>query len=113
VSDWLDCVQYFDSCSGSDSDRPLVGMDRRLGLCLCVRQFWVVYRDFRRYYWFGFWAVLLEEIPLAGPVMHVYNIYSATFLLEDLYWNGAAAATSSHAAMINTTIAAVSGHKEL
>jgi len=88
---------------------PLSGM----GYVGFVRQFWVVYRDFRRYYWFGFWAVLLEEIPLAGPVMHVYNIYSATFLLEDLYWNGAAAATSSHAAMINTTIAAVTGHKEL
>jgi len=46
-----------------------------------------VMKHFWSYYWFGFWAVLIEEIPVVGPVCHVYNVYSATFFLERVYLN--------------------------
>ena len=62
---------------------PLSGMGR-VGV---VRQGRSVLKNFREYYWFGFWAVLIEEIPIAGPVCHVYNVYSAAFFLERVYLN--------------------------
>ena len=49
------------------------------------RQFQTVWRNFGEYQWFGFWAVLIEEIPFIGPACHVYNVYSAAFFLERLY----------------------------
>ena len=33
-----------------------------------------------------FWAVLIEEIPIVNPVCHVYNVYSAAFFLERVYF---------------------------
>ena len=41
--------------------------------------------NFRRYYWFGFWAVLVEEIPIVGPTCHVFNVYRAAAFLESVY----------------------------
>jgi len=64
---------------------PLSGMGR-VGV---FRQGRSVLANFREYYWFGFWAVLIEEIPIAGPVCHVYNVYSAAFFLERVYLNNA------------------------
>lgn len=62
---------------------PLSGMGR-VGV---LRQGLSVLAHFWEYYWFGFWAVLIEEIPIAGPVCHVYNVYSAAFFLESVYLN--------------------------
>ena len=31
--------------------------------------------------------MLIEEILIAGPVCHVYNVYSAAFFLERVYLN--------------------------
>lgn len=60
---------------------PLSGM----GHVGFFRQLRTVLGNFRAFYWFGFTAVLIEEIPLAGPVCHVYNVYSAAFFLERVY----------------------------
>lgn len=80
---------------------PLAGM----GHVGVLRQFRTVLRNFRAYFWFGFWAVLIEEIPLVGPVCHVYNVYSAAFFLERLYLNG----TDTNHAFMNTD----ADHREL
>ena len=60
---------------------PLSGMGH-VGI---FRQARTVLANFSEYYWFGFWAVLIEEIPIAGPACHVYNVYSAAFFLERVY----------------------------
>ncbi|KAL7525099.1 hypothetical protein ACHAWF_001209 [Thalassiosira exigua] len=60
---------------------PLSGMGRRGFL----RQAKTVFGNFWGYHWFGFWAVLLEEVPLLGPLCHVYNVYNAAFFLERMY----------------------------
>mmetsp|Transcript_25705 Transcript_25705/g.53697 ORF Transcript_25705/g.53697 Transcript_25705/m.53697 type:complete len:321 (+) Transcript_25705:93-1055(+) len=60
---------------------PLAGIGR-VGI---LRQGASVLAHFWEYYWFGFWAVLIEEIPIVGPVCHVYNVYSAAFFLERVY----------------------------
>jgi len=44
-----------------------------------------VYANFRKYYWFGFWSVLIEQLPLVGAACHVYNIYRAAEFLENVY----------------------------
>lgn len=62
---------------------PLSGMGH-VGI---FRQGRSVLANFGEYYWFGFWAVLIEEIPIVGPVCHVYNVYSAAFFLERVYLN--------------------------
>lgn len=56
-----------------------------------VQQGKSVHTNFRKYYWFGFWAVLIEEIPIVGPTCHVYNVYSAAAFLEMVYLGNAAA----------------------
>jgi hypothetical protein len=60
---------------------PLAGM----GYLGPWQQLQTVWQHFGAYGWYGFWAVLIEEIPLIGPVCHVYNVYSAAFFLERLY----------------------------
>ena len=45
----------------------------------------VVIDNFWKYESYGFWAVLIEEIPILGPSCHVYNIYSAVYFLEKVY----------------------------
>ena len=56
----------------------------------------VLSRDnFRKYYWFGFWAVLMEEIPIVGPTCHVYNVYRAAAFLEIVYLDGNKAAAGN------------------
>ena len=62
---------------------PLAGIGR-VGI---LRQGASVLAHFWEYYWFGFWAVLIEEIPIVGPVCHVYNVYNAAFFLERVYTN--------------------------
>ena len=63
---------------------PLSGMGR-VGI---LRQGMSVLHHFWDYYWFGFWAVLIEEIPIVNPVCHVYNVYSAAFFLERVHLEG-------------------------
>lgn len=60
---------------------PLSGM----GYVGVFKQGRSVFSNFRAYYWFGFWAVLIEEIPIIGPSCHVYNVYSAANFLERVY----------------------------
>ena len=62
---------------------PLMGMGK-VGIFSQARS---VLANFGDYYWFGFWAVLIEEIqiPIVGPICHVYNVYSAAFFLERMY----------------------------
>jgi len=69
---------------------PLSGMGR-VGI---LRQGRSVLTNFSEYYWFGFWAVLMEEIPIVGPVCHVYNVYSAAFFLERVYLNNSTMVSS-------------------
>ena len=49
------------------------------------QQFQTVWQNFGQFHWYGFWAVLMEEIPFFGPSCHVYNVYSAAFFLEKVY----------------------------
>jgi len=49
------------------------------------QQFRMVWKHLWAFQWYGFWAVLVEEIPVLGPSCHVYNVYSAAFLLERLF----------------------------
>jgi len=63
---------------------PLSGMGR-VGV---IHQGLSVLHHFWSYYWFGFWAVLMEEIPVVNPLCHVYNVYSAAFFLERVYLTG-------------------------
>jgi len=30
---------------------------------------------------------VIQEIPILGPICHVYNVYSAAFFLERVYLN--------------------------
>lgn len=55
-----------------------------------VQQGKSVHANFRKYYWFGFWAVLIEEIPIVGPTCHVYNVYRAAAFLEMVYLDNVA-----------------------
>ncbi|CAB9499820.1 expressed unknown protein [Seminavis robusta] len=64
---------------------PLSG----LGYIGPLQQFQTVWQHFSYFQWYGFWAVLIEEIPVLGPACHVYNVYSAAYFLEGLYsWRG-------------------------
>lgn len=74
---------------------PLYGM----GLGGILGQAGSVRAHLREYHWFGFWAVLLEEIPVVGPACHVYNVYSAAFFLESVYVTGNATATLAGSAV--------------
>ena len=60
---------------------PLSGM----GYIGPWQQFQTVWQHFGKFQWYGFWAVLIEEIPFLGPSCHVYNVYSAAFFLEKVY----------------------------
>eukprot|EP01083_Nonionella_stella_P250918 866316_1 len=60
---------------------PLSG----IGYTGIVRQARTVYANFGKFYWFGFWAVLMEEMPIVGPMCHVYNVYRAPAFLEMVY----------------------------
>merc|ERR1719401_2705760 len=51
------------------------------------QQFASVYKNFTAYYWWGFFCVLIEEIPFAGPFLHAWNIHTASFFLEEVYIN--------------------------
>ena len=44
-----------------------------------------VWKHFGQFQGYGFWAVIIEEIPLLGPSCHVYNVYSVAFFLEKVY----------------------------
>ena len=48
---------------------PLTGM----GYIGPLLQFQTVWQHLGAFQWYGFWAVLMEEIPLLGPFCHVYN----------------------------------------
>lgn len=60
---------------------PLAGM----GYIGPWQQAQTVWEHFGDYQWYGFWAVMAEEIPFLGPTCHVYNVYSAAFFLERVY----------------------------
>ena len=60
---------------------PLSGM----GHIGPFQQFRTVWKHWWSFQWYGFWAVLAEEIPFLGPTCHVYNVYSAAFFLERVY----------------------------